>query len=162
MICKSDYIFRLQFKINKKRLYPLMRIYEMKRLITYLTFNGNCREAMSFYRDCLGGELQYQTIGETPDAGKIPENMKRYIFQATLIKDNCIIVATDLVCDSQLIKGNSVSILIECTNKKEMKTFYKKLSEGGNPVHPIQNTFWDTWFGGLTDKYNNNWLLQYK
>lgn len=144
---------------NKKRLYPLIHKDEMKRLITYLTFNGNCREAMSFYADCLGGELQYQTLGEAPEAEKLPENMKRYIFQATLKKDNCVIVATDLVGDNRLIKGNAVSIFIECENKKEMKTYYKKLSEGGNPVQPIQNTFWGAWFGGLIDKYSINWLL---
>lgn len=138
-----------------------MLAYEMKRLITYLTFNGNCREAMSFYRDCLGGELRYQTIGETPESGKMPEKMKRYIFQAILEKDNCVIVATDLVGDGGLIKGNAVSILIECKNKKEMNAYYKKLSEGANHVQPIQSTFWGTWLGGLTDKYNNNWLLHY-
>jgi len=134
----------------------------MKRLITYLTFNGNCREAMSFYRNCLGGELQYQTIGETPEADKMPGEMKKFIFQATLKTDNCLIIATDLVGNGSLIKGNAVSILIECENKKEMKSYYKKLSEGGNPDQPIQHTFLGSWFGGLTDKYNINWLFHYE
>ena len=30
----------------------------MKFLTTYLTFDGNCREAMSFYAKCLGAEIQ--------------------------------------------------------------------------------------------------------
>ena len=36
----------------------------MTQINAYLTFNGNCREAMQFYTDCLGGELYLQTIGE--------------------------------------------------------------------------------------------------
>ena len=32
----------------------------MKSVTTYLHFNGNCREAMSFYQTCLGGELHLQ------------------------------------------------------------------------------------------------------
>jgi len=32
----------------------------------YLNFDNNCREAMNFYKDCLGGELFFQTVGEMP------------------------------------------------------------------------------------------------
>ena len=32
--------------------------YVMKSTTTYLHFNGNCRTAMAFYRDCFGGELE--------------------------------------------------------------------------------------------------------
>jgi PhnB protein len=28
----------------------------MKEATPYLVFNGNCREAMTFYQSCLGGE----------------------------------------------------------------------------------------------------------
>ena len=38
----------------------------MAQLNPYLNFNNNCREAMSFYKDCLGGELVLQTVGEMP------------------------------------------------------------------------------------------------
>ena len=42
----------------------------------YLTFNGNCREAMHFYRGISGGELNLQTIGESPMAVKMPAPMQ--------------------------------------------------------------------------------------
>jgi PhnB protein len=131
----------------------------MNRLITYLTFNGNCREAMSFYRECLGGELNFQTVGDSPDTDKLPGKMKNYILHATLQKEDLILMATDLVGEEEVTKGNSISILIECGSKKEMKTLYKKLSLNGRKTHPIKTTFWGTLLGGLTDKYNNNWLL---
>ena len=82
----------------------------MRQMITYLSFNGNCREAMLFYRDCLGGELSWQTIGDTPAAEKIPEPLQHFILNASLIKDEWILMGTDMVADGQLIKGNSVSI----------------------------------------------------
>lgn len=47
----------------------------MTQINSYLTFNGNCREAMNFYKDCLGGELILQTIGESPLAYKMPQLM---------------------------------------------------------------------------------------
>ena len=41
----------------------------MAQLNAYLRFNGKCREAMTFYQACLGGELTIQTVGESPMAG---------------------------------------------------------------------------------------------
>jgi PhnB protein len=38
----------------------------MTQINSYLTFNGNCQEAMIFYQKCLGGELTFQTVGESP------------------------------------------------------------------------------------------------
>ena len=34
----------------------------MKEINAYLIFNGNCREAMTFYQKCLGAELQLITF----------------------------------------------------------------------------------------------------
>ena len=42
---------------------------------SYLTFNGNCREAMNFYKQCLGGELWFQTVGESPLSEHMPPQM---------------------------------------------------------------------------------------
>ena len=45
----------------------------MTAINTYIGFNGACREAMNFYKDCLGGDLFIQTIGESPMADKFPD-----------------------------------------------------------------------------------------
>ena len=37
----------------------------------YLTFNGNCKEAINFYKEALGGEILFtQTFGESPMKGQ--------------------------------------------------------------------------------------------
>ncbi len=56
----------------------------MGQLITYLTFNGNCREAMEFYRECLGGDLRIQKLGESPKTERLPDDVKEYIVEASL------------------------------------------------------------------------------
>jgi PhnB protein len=127
----------------------------------YLTFNGNCREAMSFYKKCFGGELKFQTIGESPMADKMQARMKDCILHGTLSKGSLVIMATDCVPEQELIKGNSVSLALNCSSEKEIKIIYKKLSTGGNATHPLENTFWGALFGTLTDKYGNYWLLNF-
>ena len=38
----------------------------MATLNPYLTFNGNCKEAMGFYKEIFGGELSLMTAGKSP------------------------------------------------------------------------------------------------
>jgi PhnB protein len=133
----------------------------MAQLNPYPTFNGNCMEAMNFYKKCLGGELIFQTIGESPMADKMPAKMKDYILHAMLSNSEFVMMATDCVTEQGLIKGNSVSLALICSSEKEIKNIYKKLSEGGNASHPLENTFRGAYFGNFTDNFGNRWVLNY-
>ena len=133
----------------------------MTQINSYLTFNGNCREAMQFYKKCLGGKLSFQTIGESPLCDKMSAKMKKCIVHAALSSDNIVLMGSDMVNENGLVRGNAVSLLLNCSNEKEVKNYYKKLSQGGQQTHPLEDTFWGAIFGGLTDKYGNHWLLNY-
>ncbi|MBK5272109.1 MAG: VOC family protein [Bacteroidia bacterium] len=133
----------------------------MTQINSYLTFNGNCREAMNFYKDCLGGELFLQTIGESPMSDKMPAKMKESILHSTLTKGALVLMGSDMVSEQGLIKGNAVSLCINCSSEEEINNYYNNLSKGGEATHPLENTFWGALFGGLTDKYGNHWLLNY-
>ena len=117
---------------------------------------------MNFYRDCLGGELFFQTIGESPLAEKMPERMREMILHSSLENGPLVLMGSDMVPDSGLKKGNAVSLSLMCDSVEEIRESYKKLSEGGQPTHPIEETFFGALLGGLTDKYGNNWLLHYE
>ncbi len=132
-----------------------------QRINSYLTFNGNCREAMTFYQSCLGGELTLQTIGESPLADKMPEQMKAAILHSTLTKGALVLMGTDMTGDKGLIKGNSISLMLECRSEEEIRIRYALLSEGGEATHPLEDTFWGALFGDLTDKYGHQWLLHF-
>ena len=134
----------------------------MTRLHSYLTFNGNCREAMTFYKKCLGGKLEMQTIGESPMAARMPKQMKDCILHSTLRNEQLVLMGSDMVPESGLIKGNAVSLMLDCKNEKEIRSCYKKLSAGGLATHPIETTFLGALLGGLTDKFGNHWLLHYQ
>jgi PhnB protein len=133
----------------------------MSSINSYLTFNGNCREAMTFYKKSLGGELVLQTIGESPLADKMPPQMKKSIVHATLTKGDLVLMASDIVGEKGLLKGNAVSLMLNCDTEKEIKKCYAKLSAGGHATHPLQISFWGALFGDLTDKFGNQWLLHF-
>lgn len=134
----------------------------MSQINSYLTFNGKCREAMTFYRECLGGELLLQTIGDSPLSDKLPVQMKDYIVHATLQRGALQLMASDMVGRSGLTVGNSVSLLLACESEEEIRATYDKLATGGSRDHEIEDSFWGALFGDLTDKYGNHWLLTFE
>ncbi len=134
----------------------------MHQIIAYLTFMGNCREAMTFYHQCLGGKLHLQTVGETPMGENLPQWMKDCILHASLTKKGIALMATDMVEEAGLLRGNSVSLMLECSSEAEIRDYYKKLSEKGNQTYPLETTAEGALFGGVTDQYGTQWLFQYK
>jgi PhnB protein len=133
----------------------------MKQIHSYLTFNGNCREAMTFYQLCLGGELYFQTIGESPMADKMPTQMKDGILHSALRNDSFVIMASDMVGEKGLTKGTNMSLMLNFSNEDDIQDTYQKLATDGHPTHPLEHTFWGALFGGLTDKFGIQWLLNF-
>ena len=133
----------------------------MAQINSYLTFSGNCREAMNFYKNCFGGKIILQTVGDSPMGEHMPANIKEYILHSSLTNGKLVLMGSDIVHETGLIRGNSVTLSITCSSEEEIRVYYKKLSSGGKAEHPIINTFWGALFGELTDKYGNHWLLNY-
>ena len=133
----------------------------MTKINSYLTFNGNCREAMTYYKECLGGELILQTVGESPIAEQMPAQMKERILHSMLTSESIVIMGSDMAPETGLIKGNAVSLMLHFSNEEETRRMYTNLSKGGNATHPLEVTFWGALFGNLTDKFGNQWMLNF-
>lgn len=131
-------------------------------IYAYLTFSGNCREAMTFYQHCIGGTLQLQTVGETPLAAQMPEQMKNCILHASLKNGGLLLMGSDMVGEHGLQRGNTVSLCLLCSSEAELRSRYALLSENGTATHPVEKTFWGALLGGLTDRFGNTWLLNYE
>lgn len=134
----------------------------MMKIHSYLTFNGNCREAMKFYQECLGGDLEFQTIGDSPLAQQMPDKMKSCILHSTLNNGTLLLMASDMVDDNGLQKGNSVSLALQCNSETELKNCYQKLAVGGTQNHPVEVTPFGMHLGDLTDQFGNHWILNFR
>lgn len=135
------------FNMNKLRINP------------YLTFNGNCREAMTFYKECIGAELMMQTIEQSPMAKDMP-NMKDKIMHACLSKDKeVLLLASDFFMGESLVNGNTVSLTLNFINEEELSSVFKKLAEGGKVTMELSETFWAKRYGELVDKFGIKWLF---
>jgi PhnB protein len=131
----------------------------MAQLTPYLMFTGNCREAMEFYRDCLGGELTLQTVGESPAKDQMPAVTHNNVMHSQLVAGDLVFMASDMMGPGELVRGNGISLCIIGRTKAELQDFFTKLAEGGTVGQPLQETFFGT-FGALTDKFGVNWMFE--
>lgn len=122
--------------------------------------DGKCREAMNFYKDCLGGELMFMTVAESPMKDDMPEDKQDYIMHATLTKDDWMLIGSDMMRDKLKI-GDNVGLSLECKSEEEIRTIFDKLQEGGEVFMPVEDAFWGALFGVVTDKYGIEWMLNY-
>jgi PhnB protein len=130
----------------------------MAKLNPYLTFSGNCREAMNYYKGCLGGELSFIVVGESPAASQVATSMKDHILHSSLKTGELELMATDMQPES-LNEGNAVHLCLSCKTEEETRNMFEKLSTGGKVKQPLHEMFFGL-IGTLTDKFGKSWILE--
>lgn len=103
----------------------------MTQIFAYIGFNGRCREAMTHYKECLGGELTLQTVEGSPIADQCPSSMKNSILHASLSKGTMLLMGTDMVSPEGYTRGNNVALSLNCSSEAEITAFYDALLVGG-------------------------------
>ena len=133
----------------------------MAQINAYLNFNGNCREAMTFYKEALGGELTLQTVEGSPMESQCPSAMKHHILHSTLTKKDLVLMGSDMIGPEGFIKGNTIALSLNCNSDDEINTYFSNLSAGGQILHPLAKQFWGATFGVLNDKFGIRWMFNY-
>jgi PhnB protein len=105
--------------------------------------------------------LSLQTIGESPMAKHLPSPLHTYIVHATLTTKHFVMMASDMVGEKGLKRGNNVSLMLNCRNLAEIYDLYTHLSIDGEATQPLEETFCDAIFGTLIDKFGIHWLLNF-
>ncbi len=129
------------------------------KLNPYISFDGNAREAMEFYKTVFGGELTLTTFGES---GMTNDDIKSDgIMHAELKADNGItIMASDMATGMRDYEfGNNISIALGGDNETELTEYYNKLVEGGKVEQPLTKASWGDTFGMCIDKFGIFWMV---
>lgn len=137
----------------------------MLRCTPFLLFDGNCAEAMTFYQNCLGGELILTKLGDTPMKAQFPAEKHDKIIYAQLKSGAIDFSATDWMASPALEpkEGNTFSIYVIGETYAELKAIFDKLAEGAvreNIVYvELQNMPFGI-FGQFRDKYGVSWKFK--
>jgi len=130
----------------------------MKALHPYITFSGECRQALKFYKECFDGDIiAMKTFRDCPD--ETAEEFKNNIMHAEFKSEGIYFMASDALPDNKISTGNNISLSIQFTDKEEQMKIFNLLSANGSVTTPLKNTFWGARFGALTDQFGINWML---
>lgn len=135
----------------------------MKSVVTYLNFDGNCRQAMEFYAECLGADVELMPFSSMPgEACQDVDRATDRIMHARLSKGGTLVIASDTMPGMPFRQGNNFNICIDCEGREEIERLFAALGENGSVSMPLQNTFWGAYFGMLTDQFGIGWMLNYE
>ncbi|MET9970227.1 VOC family protein [Streptomyces sp. NPDC006356] len=126
------------------------------RLNPYITFAGDARQAMEFYKEVFGGTLVLNTYAEfgqkdTPMADKIMHGMLETSSDFTLM-------GADTPTDDHR-PGNNIAVSLSGDDDAELRGYWEKLSTGASVTVPLEKQMWGDVFGMCTDRFGITWMV---
>lgn len=141
----------------------------MASINPYLTFSGNCEEAFKFYQSVFGGEFPF--LGRFKDMppmeGHPPisaAEAEKIMHVSLPIGNGSILMGSDSFdgFGKATVEGNNFSISVNADSGDEADKLFNGLSAGGKIAMPMNNTFWGSYFGMLTDKFGIQWMVSFE
>lgn len=133
----------------------------MTQAIAYLSFDGNCADAMRFYESALKGKLEVLMSGaDSPMADQMPQEFLHRILHARLVLPGGGILYAGDAPASQPYEGiKGVSIAVDYATTDEAEQVFAALSEGGHVTMAMQPAFWAKRWGMLVDRFGTPWIV---
>lgn len=133
------------------------------KIVTSLSFRGQCREAFEFYAKVLGGEITSAfPYGEGPPDMPVGPQYKDWLMHCWLQIGDQAIMGADMDVDwaKNIDKPkNGFDVALHADNVADARRWYDALVEGGQPTMPFGETFWSPGYGGLIDKFGVPWMV---
>jgi len=126
----------------------------------FLNFDGECREAMTFYAHVFGLEMpdHIMTYDQMPGDDFGAGNEGRILY-ANLPIFGANVMFSDCPAGSHFVKGTNIALTLGTPDADEIKRIFNALAEGGMVAMPLGKTFFSEFYGMVTDKFGITWQL---
>jgi|SRR6186997_886439 PhnB protein len=128
------------------------------RLNPYISFDGNAKEAMEFYRGVFGGELTTSTYTEGGMA-EDPADADRMMHGQLETPNGMTLMGADSPSSQPTSDGSAITISLSGDDEAELAGYWKGLADGGEVTMPLEKAPWGDQFGMLTDKFGVGWMV---
>ncbi|RLV71148.1 glyoxalase/bleomycin resistance protein/dioxygenase [Streptomyces sp. CBMAI 2042] len=136
------------------------------RLNPYISFDANARQAMKFYQEVFGGELEVSTAADfgsansgSADSGPADASDADKVLHARLdTPDGCTVMAWDVPEGVPYHPGNDVAVYLG-GDDTELRVRFERLSEGGTVTMPLEKQPWGDEAGVLVDRFGITWMV---
>lgn len=118
----------------------------------YITFDGNCADAMTFYAVALGGTLQISTFRESG------MDIDGVMHAAVSTESGMHLFASDTAEGmGEYQPGTNVQISLSGDDADALRGHWEALFNGGQIVMPLERQMWGDDYGQLVDKFRILW-----
>lgn len=127
------------------------------RLNPYLSFDGDARQAMEFYREVFGGTLKMNTFGEfgQPDPATADKIMHGMLETPT----GFTLMGADTPPGMEHKPGTNFAVSVSGDDETELRAYWDKLSADGQVAVPFEKQMWGDIFGMCTDRFGIPWMV---
>ena len=129
----------------------------------YLSFAGECREAVTFYAKVFRVTVpEMMRYGDRPSEGfTITAEQQDYVLHTSLTILGTEVMFSDTLPSPDFVKGTNFALTLITDDKDEITRIYTELGEGGEVDMPLEKTFFSEWFGMVTDRFGISWQLSH-
>lgn len=129
---------------------------------SYLFFNGQCEEAVEFYKQALGAEvimlMRFKESPDVPPPGMIPDGWDDKVMHSSFRIGETTVMASDGSSQGQSnFHGFSLSLAV--SSAAEADRYFNALADGGQVQMALDKTFWSSRFGMVTDRFGLGWMI---
>jgi PhnB protein len=125
----------------------------------YLNFDGRCEEALNFYKQALGAEIEVMMrMSEGPEEFECPPEQANQIMHACFRVGKSSIMASDCHGSGKPTFAG-ISLTITADSGEEATRLFNALSDGGKIDQPLCETFFASHFGVVTDRFGVSWMI---
>jgi PhnB protein len=128
-------------------------------LVPYLQFQGDCEEALKFYKDILNGRIEIASRYDNP-AMNAPEGFKNKILHARFYFGKYMLFSSDVMPTkmNEAVQSN-IYISLGLHDDGLAKDIFDRLSAGGKINVPFKKQFWGDWHGNFSDRFGIRWMV---
>ncbi len=125
----------------------------------YLFFEGRCDEALKFYRQALGAEVEMlMRFKDSPEPAGCPGATPEKVMHASFRIGETRLMASDGRCEGKpSFQGFALSL--SAANEAEADRRFAALAKGGQIQMPLAKTFFSPRFGMVTDRFGVTWMV---
>ena len=134
------------------------------KIVTSLSFQGQCREAFEFYAQVLGGKLTAAIpYSAAPPGMPITDDKYRgWLMHAWLEVGDQAIMGADM--DVEWARNidkpkNGFDVTYHTEDADKAKQVFDALAEGGEVGMAFSETFWSPGYGSVTDRFGIPWMV---
>lgn len=127
------------------------------KMNTYVNFSGKCAEAFRYYEKHLGAKIgMMMTHGQSPEQRRVGPEWNDAVLHARLSIDGTELMAADIPNAEPM---RSAYLTLRMESDIEAERVFAALSDGGQVLMPIQETFFASRFAQVRDQFGMNWMV---